>query len=76
MSDPPRTLGELADRDLGLTFHCPNCHHSRQMLRDSLIARHGRATSIAMVARTARCTYCDHKGARAYVIGHRWPQAA
>ena len=76
--DEAHTLGELADRKLGLTLECPRCHHKQRMFRDALIARHGRNVLVDAVARAAVCSRCRKRGATASIVrprGLRQPAA-
>ncbi len=76
--DGAPTLGELADRELGLTLECPRCQHKQRMFRDALIARHGRNVLVDAVARAAVCTRCRKRGATARIVtprGLRQPAA-
>jgi hypothetical protein len=69
--DETHTLGELADRELGLTLECPRCHHRQRMFRDALIARHGRNVLVDAVARAAVCSRCRKRGATARIVTPR-----
>jgi len=69
--DEAHTLGELADRELGLTLECPRCHHRQRMFRDALIARHGRNVLVDAVARAAVCSHCRKRGATARIVTPR-----
>ncbi|TXL70616.1 hypothetical protein FHP25_33735 [Vineibacter terrae] len=77
MREPPRTLGDLSDGDLGLALECPSCGRKTGMFRDALIARHGREATIEAVGRAAVCSRCHHRGAKTHVVRPRyWRPAA